>query len=238
MTRALVAVVVAVSAALVIGVSPAAATNECRGLVICVRVAGPWVVVPAGLRAPRRRVDYQLSCPRGYVVGGLDAELSDRAIDLAFSGALGSPVNPGITTSRAAVFSATYVGASVRTPTFRPHIGCVPGAGGGEGPVPFSLSPSSTFPPGQPTVRRVRSVRLAPGRIRAAVACRSAERLISAWHAIGFYTAGPPTSPLVQSVAATRFARGGRVEVRGSGGPELAGVRAIVQVGAVCGGGS
>jgi len=70
------------------GAAPAAATNECRGLQVCVRVAGPWVVVPAALTTSRPSVDFQLSCPRGYVIGGLDAELSDRAIDIDFLGKL------------------------------------------------------------------------------------------------------------------------------------------------------
>jgi hypothetical protein len=62
---------------------PAQATNECRGLQVCVRVVGPWVVVPAQGSA-RGSVEFQLSCPRGFIVGGLDAELSDRAIDVSF----------------------------------------------------------------------------------------------------------------------------------------------------------
>src|SRR5581483_5204528 len=94
-------------AVLAAGASPAQATSECRALPVCVPVSGPWVVVPAGRGAPRPRVEYQLSCPRGYVVGGLDAELSDPAIDIAFLATLGSPVNPGISTSRAAVFVAS-----------------------------------------------------------------------------------------------------------------------------------
>ena len=61
--------------------------------------------------APDARVEYQLTCPRGHVVGGLDARLSVRGIDVSFLGRLGSPVNPGITTTRSAVFAATYVGS-------------------------------------------------------------------------------------------------------------------------------
>ena len=90
--------------------APAGGANECDGLMVCVPVAGPWVVVPASTGAPRERVEFQLTCPRGYVVGGLDARLSVRAIDVGFIGTLGSPVNPGITTSRSAVFLGTYVG--------------------------------------------------------------------------------------------------------------------------------
>jgi hypothetical protein len=213
-----------------------AATNECRGLQVCVRVAGPWVVVPAAWGVPRAKVDYQLSCPRGFVVGGLDAELSDRAIEITFLGKLGSPVNPGVTTSRAAVFNATYAGATGRASSFRPHLGCIPSAGGGSGPVPYKLTPAA-FPPGEPTIRRVSNVRLRPLRANASRACGGGERLLSGWHAVGFYTAGPPSSTLLSSVVAVRSLRGERVVVQARVGTAVSGVRAVLQVGAVCGGG-
>jgi len=221
--------------------APAHATNECKGLQVCVRVAGPWVVVPAAQGSARQSVEFQLSCPRGFVVGGLDAELSDRAIDISFVAKLGSPVNPGISTSRAAVFVATYTGGSPRVATFRPHIGCVPTSGGGGGPVPYratALAPSA-FPPGQPTTRRVRTLRLRANATQTAVrACAGGERLVRGWHAVGFYTAAAPSANLVRSVATLRTVRDGSVVVaaRSSGG--IRGVRAIVQVGAVCAGGS
>ena len=217
------------------GAQTAEATNECRGLQVCVRVAGPWVIVPPARSAPRTRVEYQLSCPRGFVVGGLDAELSDRAIDLGFLGKLGSPVNPGVTTSRAAVFVATYAGAAGRASSFRPHLGCVPSAGGGSGPVPFKLS--AAFPPAEPTVRRVSNVRLRPTSARAVRACAGGERLISGWHAVGFYTAAAPNATLMASVVAVRTLRGGRVEVQARVSTAVSSVRAVLQVGAVCGGG-
>lgn len=219
-----------------IGAAPAAATNECRGLQVCVRVAGPWVVVPAALAAPRPRVDFQLSCPRGYVIGGLDAELSDRAIDIDFLGKLGSPVNPGVTTATAALFRATYTGNAPRGPSFRPHLGCLPASGGGSGPVPFRRP--AAFPPGEPTIKRVRTVRLRPGVVQAVTACTASEHLISAWHAVAFYTQSAPTQALIQSVRAARSVQGRRVGVRVRSTATVQGVRAVVQVGAVCGGGS
>ena len=235
--KQIVTVLLVAGAALAAAAQPAQATNECRGLQICVRVAGPWVVVPGATRTPRARVDYQLSCPRSFAVGGLDAELSDRAIDVDFLGKLGSPVGPGVTTGRSAVFGATYLGATARAPSFRPHLGCIPAAGGGSGPVPFRR-PDATFPPGEPALRRVRTVRLHPGNVRASVACGAGERLVSGWHAIGFYTSSPPSAALIQSAVATRTLRGARVEVRVRGGAALGTVRAVLQVGAVCGGGS
>jgi hypothetical protein len=224
------------AAAAGIGAAPAVATNECRGLQVCVRVAGPWVVVPVALTAQRPRVDFQLSCPRGYVIGGLDAELSDRAIDIDFLGKLGSPVNPGVTTANSALFRAAYTGNAPRGPSFRPHLGCLPASGGGSGPVPFRRP--GAFPPGEPTIRRVRSVRLRPGVVRAVGSCAVGERLISAWHAVAFYTQSAPADALIRSVSATRSVQGRRVVVHVRSTTAVQGVRAVVQVGAVCGGGS
>ena len=232
-----IAVVVCVALLAAVAAGQARATNECRGLQVCVRVAGPWVVVPASSASPRPRVDFQLSCPRGFVIGGLDAELTDRAIDVEFGGRLGSPVNPGVTTSRSALFGATYAGTTPHGPSFRPHLGCLPASGGGSGPVPYRR-PSAVFPPGEPTVRRVRTVQLRPGTVRAVSACAASERLISAWHAVAFYTRQAPDQSLIESVRTKRTVRGKRVEVRVQAGAAVQGVRAVVQVGALCGGGS
>jgi hypothetical protein len=216
--------------------APAGATDECHGLQVCVKVRGPWVVVPVELGNTRAGAQFQLSCPRGFIVGGLDAELSDRAIDLDFPGLLGSPVGPGTTTSRSVVFRGVYTGASARNPVFRPHLGCLPTSGGGSGPVPYRKL--QAFPPGQPAVRRVRSLRLHAGTVRAIAACGAGERLLSGWHSVGFYTATAPSAALARSVSTRQVSRGNRVEVRVRAGVAVTGVRAVVQVGAVCGGGS
>jgi hypothetical protein len=229
-------VLVAALAALAATAAPAGATNECRGLQVCVKVRGPWVVVPAEVGTARAGALFQLSCPRGFVAGGLDAELSDRAIDLAFFGLLGSPVGPGTTTSRSILFRGVYTGSAASAPTFRPHLGCLPTGGGGTGPVPYRKL--QAFPPGQPTVRRVRTVRLRAGSVRAIATCAAGERLISGWHSVGFYTASAPSPALVHGVSVVRTTRGNRVEVRARAGAAVGAVRAIVQVGAVCGGGS
>jgi hypothetical protein len=234
MRRLLGVLVVGCAAALAGGAGPAGATRECSGFMVCVPVAGPWVMLPPDRRAPRAPVEYRLSCPRHYVVGGLDAELSDRGIDIGFVGALGSPVNPGITTSRAVVFVGRYVGSSARATSFRPHIGCIPAAGGG-GRVPTVAS--RVFPPGQPTVRRVRTVRFRPGPLRVVQACAAGERLVAASHAVGFFTAAPPSQRLAGSVSTAHVVRGGRVIVSGHAGGLVRGLRAVVQVSAVCAGG-
>ena len=228
--KRIAALLVVAATVLVLGTGSAGAARECEGLMVCVPVAGPWVVVPTGSGVPRPQVEYQLSCPRGYVVGGTDAELSHRAIDVSFLGRLGSPVNPGITTSRAGVFVGSYVGATARGPTFRPHIGCMPATGGG-GRVPTA---ATAFRPGQPTVRHVRTVRVRPGSATVVARCAARERLVSVAHAFGFFMRRPPDASLVSSISGTRSVRGESVAVRVRGDAELNGVRAVVQVQAVC----
>jgi hypothetical protein len=222
-------VIAALSALLTAGSGPAQAADECDGLMVCVPVAGPWVVVPTGSSVPRPRVEYQLTCPRGYIVGGLDARLSDRGINVTFIGKLGSPVNPGITTSRSVVFVASYVGATARAPSFRPFIGCMPASGGGGIPTAYGA-----VKPGEPTIRRVGRVRVLPGTNTVASACRSRETLVDASHAVAFGTRTPPSASLIGTVNAARAVRGRRVVVSVRGDAELGRIRAVVQVHAVC----
>jgi hypothetical protein len=211
------------------GGSGAQAADECDGLMVCVPVAGPWVIVPTGSSVPRPRVEYQLTCPRGYIVGGLDARLGDRGINVTFIGKLGSPVNPGITTSRSVVFVASYVGATARAPSFRPFIGCMPASGGGGIPTAYGA-----VKPGEPTIRRVGRVRVLPGTSTVASACRARETLVDASHAVAFGTPTPPSASVIGTVTAARAVRGRRVVVSVRGDAELGRIRAIVQVHAVC----
>jgi hypothetical protein len=228
MSRALI-VVTLLLAALAARVDTARATNECQGFLVCVPVAGPWVVVPVSRETPRPQVQYQLTCPRGYIVGGLDAELTDRAIDVWFIGASGSPVAPGRTTSRTVVFVASYVGSRTGAQTFRPHAGCVPARGGGRR-TPTSVS--SVVPPGKPTVRRIRTLRISTPRA-VAVGCRRDERLVAAYSASGFRTANPPSAALVASLSTRAALALDHITVTARGG----GGRAVVQIAAVCAGG-
>ena len=229
------AIVVALSAAaLTVAPAASAATHECDGLQICVPVAGPWVVVPTR-GTSRKRVEYQLDCPRGYIVGGIDAELSTPAIDVSFAGSMGSPINPGITTFRVAVFSATYVGLGARAAaSIRPHVGCIPASGGG-GRVPTASA--AVFPPGHPSTRRVRTVPLQPGDSNVSMGCTSGERLIGATHAVGFYTALPPGARLVTAVRTRQAVRGSLATVSVHAGKAVAGVGFIIQIDVACAGG-
>ena len=220
-------VVAAVSAAaFAVAPAPAFATDECRGLQQCVPVHGPWVMIPTGNSVPRPRVEWQLMCPRGYVAAGLDSELSHRAIDVGFLGIIGAPVTPGVATARAVVFYASYVGGTARAPTFRPHVGCMPGGGGGRIPTAFK--------PGRPTIRRVAQNEIPPGRSAAVKSCLPRETLVGASHAFGFFMRNTPSSSLVESVTGAQRVGGRQVSVVVTADVEVASVQAVVQVHAIC----
>ncbi len=231
MTRALrIAALVGTLGAGLAVASPAGSANECEGLQVCVPIVGPWVAVPTSGGATRPEVAWQLTCPRNYIVGGLDARLGRRAIDVSFLGMLGSPVNPGITTSRSVTFVAKQVGRSTGPSSFKPYIGCMPTQGGGSR-VPTSVA---VFPPGQPVTRRAKSIRLRPGTATVSLGCRSGERLVGASHAFGFFTRTPPGASLVSSVRGTQTVRAGKVVVSVRGDAEIEGVRAVTQLQAAC----
>jgi hypothetical protein len=219
------AVLAAVVCACAIAAAPAGATNECRGLEVCVPVTGPWVLAAPG------EVQFQLACPKRFVVGGLDAELSSRGIDVGFVGKLGSPVNPGITTTGEAVFLGRFVRGRDRAPSFRPHIGCVPASGGGRRfPTAYHV-----VAPGQPVQRRVFEVPVRSGKTRRFVGrCLRNERLAAATHAIAFYRDKPPTAALARAVTVTQRIRGGRAELTIRASFATAGTHAVVQLDLLC----
>jgi hypothetical protein len=219
----------AVAAALTV-TGPAQATNECDSFMSCIPVAGPWVAIAAPAAAhPFPSTRWQMRCPVG-VVGGLDAELSDRGIDLTFPGLLGAPVNPGITTKRTVLFQGLYAGGLHRPTSYRPHIGCIPAAGGQRTPTALGV-----FPPSSPTVLRVRTLKLLAGRLlRATHGCAPGERLISSSTAVGFLTPTPPTPALVAGVRLVAIERAGRLLVSASRPLLPAAVGVEVQLQALC----
>jgi len=219
------AILLAALCAFAVAAAPAGATNECHGLMVCVSVVGPWVSAAPG------QVEFQLSCPARYVVGGLDAELSSRGIEIGFVGALGSPVNPGITTAKDVVFLGRHVRGRDPAPTFRPLIGCIPASGGGR------RSPTAyhAFPPTKPTVRRVTNVRIRAGSVASVVArCPKNERLVSATHAVGFYGSTPPTAGLVKAVIVHRRTTKGVVKLKIRATRAISETPTFVQVDLLC----
>jgi hypothetical protein len=198
---------------------------------VCISVPGPWVVVPAQSGASRESTLYLLACPgqRG-VVGGTDALVSDRAVDVTFAGQVGSPVSPGVTTSRSVLFSGLYAGATRRAASFRPFLGCIPTSGGGRSTT------SITFKPGHPITLRATNTRLLPGRVQSITrACPAGERLVSSWHAVAFRTKTAPSAALSSVAQATRVVRNRRVLVRTTTTDAMPNnVKAEVQVGLAC----
>ena len=95
---------------------------------------------PPGLRAGRRPVGaraggaarFSSSSPARSASSspGSTPSSARAALEVGFRGALGAPVNPGITTSTSAVFLGRLVRGSDPAASFRPHIGCIPASGG------------------------------------------------------------------------------------------------------------
>jgi hypothetical protein len=212
------------------------AAGECRGLDVCVSAPGPWVAVPPASSRRASVVNYQMTCPPRHIVGGLDAVLSDRRIDVKFLGALGSPVNPGITTGRSVVFVATY--ARQRWTSFRPFIGCIPQSGccgrRTTAYTPAAVTQAAVRP--QPPERRVRTLRLRPGAARSLQArCASAERLVGSSHAVGFRRKAAPSAAMMAGVRVARSEQNGgaRVSAERSGAVPR-GTRVEVQLHLLC----
>jgi hypothetical protein len=225
--RQTLAVIVGALAVVAASATPAhAATSECRGIQTCIRVPGPWVLVPAHGRAV-----YLLMCPRGRsVVGGLDAQASSRAVRVSFDGRIGAPVSPGVTTTRYALFRA--VSTSSRDETFQPRLGCIPLAGGGG----RSTVSARITPAGPALELRSRITVVGPGEVRfAKVSCQRSEQLVGAWHAIAFRLKKPPTLGAGTLVHVTHASVGKQVVATATATDGLSvTVNAIVQVGAEC----
>lgn len=218
-------VVVALASSFVL--APAGrATNECHGITACIRVVGPWVVVPPG-----ETVHYLLSCPAGRgVVGGLDAQATSRAVRVSFDARLGAPVSPGVTTTRYALFSAVSI--SKRTELFQPLLGCVPTQGGGG----RSTVSARVTPVGPALELRSRIVVVGPGTVQFGKAtCLPEEELVGSWSAVAFRTKKPPDLANAALVTANRVVVGRQVVVTASATDRLSiDAHAIVQVGAEC----
>ncbi|MCY7302510.1 MAG: hypothetical protein LH654_05645 [Thermoleophilia bacterium] len=227
--RVIAALAVALFAASAgMGLEAAGAADECKGLRVCLPVAGPWVVVPAG------GVEYELACPLpGYVVAGTDARVATRDVDVIFRAETGSPVGPGVSTRRSVVFQAARTVPAAGPSSFRPFIGCIPTRGGGGRALTSMAARPSGLKPGQPVrsivvQRRVRSRAFA---VRAA--CPSGSRLIGSTHAVAFTQKLAPSEAMLGAVAVRRVVSDRAVVARVTA-TAAAGSRAEVQVRALC----
>jgi hypothetical protein len=224
-----------VAAAAVALAAPARAdaARECRGLLVCIPIAGPWVVVPTPAPGARTAsTTYQLPCRKGSVVGGTDALVSDPWLDVAFLGSLGSPIGPGVTTHGSLVFVGTYVGPSRRPSSFRPFLGCIPARGGGA----RSTTAFPSLRPGQPLVRRARNVVVRADRpVTGTETCARGERLVGSGYAFAFRAETPPAVEALADVHGTLRELDGKIVVTASRGfavPRIA--RVELQIQALC----
>ena len=199
------------------------AADECNGLMVCIPIEGPWVVVPA---AAPSTVEWQLKCPEG-TVGGLDARVANPLTDILFDGLVGSPVNPGITTRDAVVFTGRATSLPRRATSFKPFIGCIPAAGGGRTPTAVK--------PGSPTIFRVSQVPVFQGILaRGTLSCHADERLLAASTAIGLRTTLEPTAAELGAVRVRSVVRGNRILVSATRHGLGDSVSADVQIQALC----
>jgi hypothetical protein len=233
--RALVLAAVA-GVALLGGTGEARAADECRGLQVCLPVPGPWVSIPAPASGGVSTVVWQLRCPlRGYIVVGVDARVSDRAIDISYRAENGAPVSPGVTTGRDVVFTAVYTGGLPRRTSFQPFIGCVPTSGGGaRGET--AVKRAAAFPPAKPIDRRVATRRLVSGAVTRVVgSCPAGTRLLGAEHAVGFRIDDEPGSTLLDAVRTRQSVAGRRVTATGTVAPSVPPrLPVLLQVHALC----
>lgn len=234
--RRLLATVLALAAIGSGAATGAAAADECRGLPVCLPVAGPWVVVPARLAGAPVPVEYELRCPLpGYVVAGVDARLADAEIDVSFRGETGAPVGPGVTTRGAMLFTAFSTSARRRPSSFRPFIGCIPSRGGGSrSQTAYTATPPGGIVPTRPASRVVVSRRLGVGETRISVRCERGSRLLAGSHAVAFRSPTPPTARLLRAVRVARSMRAGAVVARVAASAALTGARAELQLHAIC----
>ena len=184
--------VVAAAAVAALSAGSAGAADECKGLRVCLPVAGPWVVVPAG------GVDYELACPlAGYIVAGTDARVATADVDVSFRGETGSPVGPGVTTHRSVVFHAVRIRPSAGTTSFRPFIGCIPTNGGGGRALTGVTARAAGIKPSRPLFSVVVNAHIESRSQTVRAACPATAQLVGATHAIAFRQAdgalGRPT---------------------------------------------
>lgn len=217
-------VLVVALAAIAATAAPSGAVDECRGLTACIPIGGPWVVVRKAAES-----DFLLSCGNRGVVGGVDAAATTTGVRLAFDGRLGSPVSPGVTTTRSAYFRALLVKG--RVAAFQPWLGCIPASGGGG-----RSTVSARVAPGPALDRVARIVVVSPGEVKSeSIGCPEGERLVGGWHAIAFRSKKPPDLRDAALVHASHAIAGGKVVVTVAATDALSiDDHAVVQVGAAC----
>ena len=178
-----------------------------------------------------------MRCPlRGYIVAGIDARVSDRAIDVSIRGENGAPVSPGVTTGRAVLFTAVYTGPARKATTFRPFIGCVPDLGRRR--PGRDLRPAHrrrSRPASRSTGACVERRLLSGASVRATGRCPAGTRLLGAQHAFAFRIDDEPGSTLLSAVRVRRTSAGRTVTAVGTVAPSVPqGLRVLLQLHVLC----
>jgi hypothetical protein len=173
-----------------------------------------------------------MKCPEGSIVGGVDARLTHRTVDMSFSGLLGSPVNPGVTTTDEVVFTGTYTGGASRPTAYRPFIGCIPTAGGGR--IPTAVHAPAAVKPGRPTRLRVRTVSFVNAVAAVTHGCARGERLVSGNHAVALRSPREPSVTQLAGIRSELDVRAGRLVASATLTGAARGLRAKLQIQAVC----
>lgn len=180
----------------------------------------------------RRRLGARVPAS-GYIVGGTDARVSTRDVDVSFRGETGSPVGPGVSTRRSLVFHGLRSAAGAGTSSFKPFIGCIPATGGGGRALTGLTARAIGIKPEQPLFSVVVTSAIVQRSQVVRASCPRTARLVGATHAVGFDQTTPPTAAQRGAVRVTRSVVEGVVVARVRASAS-AGAFANVQVRALC----
>ena len=138
---------------------PAQAADECKGLQVCIPVAGPVGRDPGARRTSRPTTTLAARVPaRASSAASTRVPATTPSRSSSRAG-IGSPVNPGITTTRLARLHGHLRRARAqRRRAYRPFIGCIPGGGGGPR-TPTAFRGVAAIKPGEPITLRVEDAR-------------------------------------------------------------------------------
>ena len=176
------------------------------------------------------------TCSRARAAGASSAVSTRRRprapCASSFDGRLGAPVQPGVTTTRYALFRAVSTSPSAQA--FQPLLGCVPTQGGG-GRSTVSAARRDAAGPGARVPLAHRRHRAGRGAVRAG-RVQADEQLVGSWHAIAFRTKkAAQRSANASSRHGDASSSAKKVVVTAAAGDGLSiDVHAVVQVGAEC----
>ena len=176
-----------------------------------------------GSRSRRRgggasTVVWEMRCPlRGYIVAGIDARVSDRAIDVTHPRRERRTRLAGRDDRARGGLHRRLHRRRSRATSFQPFIGCIPTSGGGARGETAVRHPAA-YAPVRALDRRVVRKRLVVRRIRAGRGrCPAGTRLLGASHAFAFRTEAEPGATLLRAVSVRRTGAGRTVDGRSHG---------------------